>query len=319
MTKLQCYIWKTPATEPRGRQADVVYADSPRAGGRYGITGSAIATIDKLPSTERARLTTWLCNKRRAGLEYPLITSDMTESAKSLPALNTTGRVERALLYFNDKLRVGEVITVFPDEFTDADPGASNLAAVTESETKSEVAAFLALLVDMGLLIDTDRVIGRSSFTPTANGWLKIDELVRTLPVSSQAFVAMWFNETTNDAFSGGVEPAILESGYRPVRIDNKEHINKIDDEIVAEIRRSKFLVADFTCEKEKVRGGVYFEAGYAMALPIPIIWTCSKDSIGDLHFDTRQYNHIIWDSPETLRRLLRARIGAVIGQEPLS
>ena len=32
-----------------------------------------------------------------------------------------------------------------------------------------------------------------------------------------------------------------------PVRIDQKERLNKIDDEIIAEIRRSRFLVADFT------------------------------------------------------------------------
>jgi hypothetical protein len=35
--------------------------------------------------------------------------------------------------------------------------------------------------------------------------------------------------------------PAIRDSGYEPMRIDRKEHINKIDDEIIAEIRRSCF------------------------------------------------------------------------------
>jgi nucleoside 2-deoxyribosyltransferase len=100
--------------------------------------------------------------------------------------------------------------------------------------------------------------------------------------------------------------------------LDKKEHNNKIDDEIIAEILRSKFLVADFTCEKEKVRGGVYFEAGFAMGLGIPVIWTVAKESLDDVHFDTRQYNHIVWDKPETLRNLLKARIGAVIGDGPL-
>lgn len=77
-------------------------------------------------------------------------------------------------------------------------------------------------------------------------------------------------------------------------------------------------MVADFTCEKEKVRGGVYFEAGFAMGLGIPVIWTVEKGSLGDVHFDTRQYNHIVWDTPETLRNMLKARIGAVIGDGPL-
>jgi nucleoside 2-deoxyribosyltransferase len=128
----------------------------------------------------------------------------------------------------------------------------------------------------------------------------------------------MWFSDETQSAYADGIEPAITESGYRAVRIDKKEHNNKIDDEIIAEIRRSKFLVADFTCEKEKVRGGVYFEAGFAMGLGLPVIWTVKKESLGDVHFDTRQYNHIVWDTPETLRNLLKARIGAVIGDGPL-
>jgi nucleoside 2-deoxyribosyltransferase len=170
----------------------------------------------------------------------------------------------------------------------------------------------------MNLLLDTTQAIGFYRFTPTAPAWLKIDDLVTRLPSTSQAFVAMWFNDATHAAYTDGIEPAIRDSGYRAVRIDKKEHYNKIDDEIIAEIRRSKFLVADFTCEKEKVRGGVYFEAGFAMGLGIPVIWTVAKESLDDVHFDTRQYNHIVWDTPETLRNLLQARIGAVIGDGPL-
>ena len=102
------------------------------------------------------------------------------------------------------------------------------------------------------------------------------------------------------------------------MRIDQKEHSNKVNDEIVAEIRRSKFLVADFTCEKEKVHGGVYYEAGFVQGLGVPVIWTVAKEPLGDVHFDTRQYNHIVWETPANPRALLKARIGAVIGDGPL-
>jgi hypothetical protein len=46
----------------------------------------------------------------------------------------------------------------------------------------------------------------------------------------------------------------------------------------IAQIRRSKFLIADFTCGQTKdhgehiVRGSVYFEAGFAAGLNLPII-----------------------------------------------
>ena len=79
---------------------------------------------------------------------------------------------------------------------------------------------------------------------------------------SGQAFVAMWFGGEMNDAYEKGVEPAIVDAGFKAMRIDRKQDVVKIDDEIIAEIRRSRFLVADFTHGEDGARGGVYFEAG---------------------------------------------------------
>jgi hypothetical protein len=315
-----CYIWGTTATSPKDSDGENDYIDSPRAGGRYAISGSAVASMGKLTPAQRAALTTWLCDQRKAGIEYPKITSYLIDQAKSFPRMRTSDRMDRAMLYFNERLRIGENIYVFGDgQFSDADVDASHLAARTECLDKNELFAFLRFLNDMGYVSQTEAGhTGRTNYTPTVSGWLKIDELITHLPISSQAFVAMWFHDSTQTAYEAGIQPAIVESGYNAIRIDNKDHVNKIDDEIIAEIRRSKFLVADFTCEKGKVRGGVYYEAGYAMALPIPVIWTVRADSVDDLHFDTRQYNHIVWDSPEALKQKLKARIGAVIGNGPL-
>ena len=91
--------------------------------------------------------------------------------------------------------------------------------------------------------------------------------------------------------------------------MDLKEHNEKICDAIIAEIRKSKFVVTDFTGH----RGGVYFEAGYALGLGLPVIWTCSKDDLDGSNFDTRQYNHIVWESDEELFEKLRRRIEATI------
>jgi len=225
------------------------------------------------------------------------------------PELVRLGRVERALLHFNQQVRVGEIIEFSMDSDTGQED-AFSLMAITESQNLDELIAFLQMMEQMSLLSNTTEAMELYQFTPSASGWLKIDDLVTRLPSTSQAFVAMWFSDATQAAYTDGIEPAIRDSGYRAVRIDKKEHNNKIDDEIIAEIRRSKFLVGDFTCEKEKVRGGVYFEAGFAMGLGTPIIWTVSKDSLGDVHFDTRQYNHIVWDTPESLRNQLKAALG---------
>ena len=106
---------------------------------------------------------------------------------------------------------------------------------------------------------------------------------------------------------------------YRPIRIDKAEFNDRIDDEIIAEIRRSRFLVADFTQDGDSARGGVYYEAGFAHGLDRPVIFTCRKNVIdkGLIHFDTRQYNHIAWTTAEELRKRLADRIAAIIGDGP--
>jgi len=54
---------------------------------------------------------------------------------------------------------------------------------------------------------------------------------------------------------------------------------------------------------------GVYFEAGYALGMSRPVIWTCRRDRNADMHFNTRQYNHIPWDNAADLNDELYYRI----------
>ncbi|GMP05281.1 hypothetical protein TM239_41290 [Bradyrhizobium sp. TM239] len=176
---------------------------------------------------------------------------------------------------------------------------------------------------DMGLISKKERIEadgGRSfnalHYSLTPAGWVRFEGFTREQE-SHQGFVAMWFNAEMTEAYEQGISRAISDAGYTAMKIDNKHHINKVDDEIIAEIRRSRFVVADFTCEPEKPRGGVYFEAGFAMGLGIPVIWTV-KDTVKDLHFDTRQYSHIVWCDAADLRKQLFERIGAVLGDGPL-
>ena len=149
----------------------------------------------------------------------------------------------------------------------------------------------------------------QNKFQVTANGWSRIDELQTTNSDSNQAFVAMWFAPEMQEYYTSGIHPAIEGTGFKPLRIDRKEHNNKICDEIIFEIKRSRFLVADFTGE----RGGVYFEAGYAHGLGIPVIWIVHESEIDKVHFDTRQYNHITYNSSEDLKEKLMNRVKATI------
>jgi hypothetical protein len=186
------------------------------------------------------------------------------------------------------------------------------LAAYTASQDDTEVNELIRFAKE-------DQFIGGSeTLHLTFKAWTYIEDRRARQVSSIQGFVAMWFSPLMEVVYEKGFALAIRESGYQPMRIDRKEHINKIDDEIIAEIRRSRFLVADFTSEPNQPRGGVYFEAGFALGLNIPVVWTCREDLVEQLHFDIRQFNQIVWTDPEDLHQKLKNRIGAVLGDGPV-
>lgn len=150
-------------------------------------------------------------------------------------------------------------------------------------------------------------------------GYAYLQKIHETNENSQIGFCAMWFNPETIELWSNGIEPAIASAGYKPFRIDKHDHVNRIDDEIIASIRRSKFCVADFTHGESGVRGGVYFEAGFALGLGLQVVWTCRKDFIKDqkIHFDLRQYNFLEWDSADLrdFATRLQNRIESIFGR----
>jgi len=148
----------------------------------------------------------------------------------------------------------------------------------------------------------------------TAKGHIVYEDMAGQRTQSSQVFVAMWFADVAKQAYDRGIDPAVRQSGYEPLRIDRTEHDEKIDDKIIAEIRRSSFLVADFTGH----RGGVYYEAGFAHGLGRRVIFTCQQGEIEKLHFDVRQYNTILWQDPSDILAPLQRRILALFGAGPL-
>jgi len=148
-------------------------------------------------------------------------------------------------------------------------------------------------------------------FFRTTKFWEVVETLQREEVGNKRAFVAMWFHESMNDYYKNGIKKAIEDAGYVPVRIDMQDFNDKICDEIIAEIRRTKFLVADFS----DMRSGVFFEAGFAKGLGREVIFTVRKADVDKLkeHFDTRQYNHIVYDAPEDLYKKLYNRMCATI------
>jgi len=196
-----------------------------------------------------------------------------------------------------------------PFEIIRLDMSGDYLHLFTSSKDASY--AFLRELAEQGF-IRFNEVEGRTQFNVfslTTKFWEIVENLQKEEVGNKRAFVAMWFDISMNDYYKDGIKKAIEDAGYIPVRIDLQDFNEKICDEIIAEIKRCKFLVSDFSGQ----RSGVYFEAGFAKGLGRPVIFTVKKDCVKKLHFDTRQYNHIVYDSPEELHNKLYNRICATI------
>ena len=172
--------------------------------------------------------------------------------------------------------------------------------AVSWSFSRKEIAYLLNDFLTESrrfLIARTNTSAGMYQVSP--DGYAYLQKLRETNEDSQIGFCAMWFSDETKELWSKGIEPGINSAGYQPFRIDNHEHVNRIDDEILASIRRSKFCVADFTHGTTSgVRGGVYFGAGFALGLGRQVIWTCREDFIDEkkIHFDVQQYNFLKWN-----------------------
>ncbi|GAB0119862.1 hypothetical protein Acid7E03_39340 [Acidisoma sp. 7E03] len=164
-------------------------------------------------------------------------------------------------------------------------------------------------MADDGLLEQSNSQLFRIS----SKGWLAAEALSSSPSGSAAGFVAMSFDKSLRVVWTDGFDPAIRAAGFNPVRIDNKEFLGGISDEIIAEIRRSRFVVADYTGQK----AGVYFEAGFALGLGLPVIPTCREDEVERLHFDIRHLNTLVWTDAGDLRDKLAKRLLAVVGAGP--
>lgn len=165
----------------------------------------------------------------------------------------------------------------------------------------------------------------------TYKGWNEVRELKSTKHSGNQAFVAMWFHPDLAEIYTDAIYPALKKVGHSPYRVDRANHNNRIDDEIISQIRKSRILICEVTGE----RSGVYYEAGFAQGLGIPVIWLCNNswttvvpkmvnpNSSGTpelieckwdsrMHFDTRQFPHILWSTKEDLQKKIVDRIQAL-------
>jgi len=256
--------------------------------------------------TQRAIASAWL--SRQPGITHLRVLQKLEELARVRPP-GILDRAEMLLrLLEKDTTKAGQGININTDRFR----------VETWSVDSEDLTGITRILSDQGYVSIGQRTMGPTGAIPVnivAGGWHHLDETRRGPLDSPQGFVAMCFDGSMKPTFEDAIKPAIQDGGFRPHRVDSWEYPGRIDDEIIAQIRKSRFVVADFTAH----RGGVYYEAGFAHGLGLPVFFTCHKDDFDQRHFDIWQFNTIVWEDPEDLRKRLALRIEAVLGKGPLS
>jgi nucleoside 2-deoxyribosyltransferase len=252
----------------------------------------------------------WIKNLTEQPDDPPRITSEMLENAeKNLPNYTVT---EKQLILLKNIERRME----FPGE------GVSVMAKIdyplSWAKNEKEFIYYLKSLGERGLIrfsTENRRTIDDpiQIVDITAAGWDFLEKNARTAAISDQAFVAMSFSSELKAIWENGIKRAIERAGYVAYRVDSEPHVDRIDVKIMAEIKNSRFLIADVTEQKM----GVYFEAGYGLGLGIPVLWSCRRDDLTNAHFDTNHYNHILWENETGLEEELYDFICAIIGKGP--
>jgi hypothetical protein len=295
------------------------FFDCPRCGS-FEVMDDACLWLEENPLSPQAAAN--LSGLLRESVDFQ-ITPDNVQQLAKLPTPPLSDRAERLLLFLSREFpSVGLEIEFFPDASGRhvLSANLTNLKDLTAALPESRSADFeqVRYLLDGYLCeamnyLKTTGAPFRYLITPAGWEWLERGNPNRE---SHRAFVAMSFDPALSTLYSDGIKPAVEAAGYSSLRIDQHEHVNRIDDEILAGIRRSRFCVADFTQQ----RAGVYFEAGFALGLRLIVIWTCSKPELKNVHFDARQYNMVTWEEGKwaDFRKRLTHRIIAMLGTGPL-
>jgi hypothetical protein len=317
MTAIACPICSTNAQDYTASGTDGKNLDCKRCG-KFSITVTASAMWSPDNGRKLANASGWI--RQHQGIN---LTSENINFLKSIRTPSINERADNILKHIVSKSEVLSSSFIVESEIID------EWHAISYSINSSELDYLLRVYLkdELGFIsfqgkqnkFTDGNFIYDISITP--KGYTYLDNHSNSNPESQIGFCAMWFDNSVLSTWLNAIEPAIKDAGYDAKRIDSHHHNNRIDDEIVAMLRRSKFVVADFTGQ----RGGVYFEAGFALGLGLQVIWTCKKSELNNNHFDTRQYNFVTWEDGklDEFKAALQNRIEATIGrgnlQQPLT
>lgn len=270
--------------------------------GPYVIGKMAIFRLDAADAPDHV-LSGWIRHREILGTEPPTILQENLEQIRQwLPLYSVSDRPV-------ELLRSLATLSRHPGERYQGNVYSDPSLAWAKNE--DELKFHLHTLQQRGVVSVEMEAEGNYGASLTAEGWEQVER--GSALVLPRGFVAMSFADSMLPAWTDGLKPGIEAAGYSAHRVDSEPHVQRIDQKIVADIRTSQFVVVDVTEQKQ----GAYFEAGLALGFGKTVIWTVREDDLKNVHFDTRQYAHIVWKDAAQLAQTLRDVIIAVLGTGP--
>lgn len=155
------------------------------------------------------------------------------------------------------------------------------------------------------------RVRGRDKDVRDAVAEVQQDEQARLAagpPPPKRAFVVMPFSPELNDVYILGIREVAEGLGIVVERADEIQHNQSIPDVIRDKITSCDVVIADTS----RPNPNVFYEVGMAHAMQKETILIC-RDA-GNIPFDIRAINHVVYTSIVELRDKLRERLRASLG-----
>lgn len=182
------------------------------------------------------------------------------------------------------------------------------IQALIGSVDRNNLVALLLELINNKLIVNTrpqSQASWRGSLTMA--GWKRVEELKKVNKQSSQAFMAMKFDDKQQKFIKEILAPSIKKLGFDLKllpEIASKESL--IDNKLRVAIKQSRFLICDLTHGNQ----GAYWEAGYAEGLGLPVIYICEQKTLDDktnIHFDVNHQEIYTWkeDDKESIESFL--------------
>lgn len=319
-----CPVCRAPNASHSGAGSNTAEIHCPRCG-RFQVQALAETQLmNSPPAFPPQHLLSGLCRNTWDHLgEKILITVDLFKSWTELDKV-----AKLAVPRDTDLATKGDYLLKFlrrrTKNLADAVPFTPNELAVGFCANKGELLFCLRYLADKGL-IEEDATAPRKGgqqpsggggftyrLTPAGFAALDASDGPKTQPLAA---VSLSLDKDADALWAQGLSAGTQAAGYTAVRVDSKEHGNKVTDELIVAIRRADIAVADLTGQAPLA----YFEAGLALGLGKPVFWTCEESEARDkkLWLDTRQIVVTPWtrDKLDDFSRRLATRIEAALGR----